>query len=239
MKPLAEGLERVHAAQPHPEIIPQDLLDCREPYAGHWRESSSGWRLLTDAGASCPQWTYCGDAWYAGGTIMECGYRIVLRATPRKSGAHREDRGETDGTTADRCGGCADGWTASWESRAQARPAQSVTLYGRCTRFLASDVSAIPASPARKMRLPGRPSPSSRSPRQKGETELQQLSRFVPRGFLGMAYWYSLYGAHQWLFKEMLRTIAKWAVCRARPETFHTKLQLMPAPRTNNPDTAG
>jgi hypothetical protein len=41
------------------------------------------------------------------------------------------------------------------------------------------------------------------------ETELQQLSRFVPKGFAGLAYWYTLYFPHHWLFRGMLRTIAR------------------------------
>ena len=41
------------------------------------------------------------------------------------------------------------------------------------------------------------------------ETELQQLSRFVPKGFAGLVYWYSLYFPHHWLFRGMLRTIAR------------------------------
>ena len=36
----------------------------------------------TDAGALVPpEWTYCGDEQYAGGTVFECGYRIRLKAS--------------------------------------------------------------------------------------------------------------------------------------------------------------
>jgi hypothetical protein len=37
-----------------------------------------------------------------------------------------------------------------------------------------------------------------------GGTELQQLSRFLPRGISGMLYWYLLYPFHQYVFKGML-----------------------------------
>jgi hypothetical protein len=65
------------------------------------------------------------------------------------------------------------------------------------------------------------------TPLQEGEVELQQLSRFLPRGFLGLLYWYSLYPAHQWLFRGMLRAIAH-AVGKPilkGPERFTPKIQ--------------
>ena len=43
----------------------------------------------------------------------------------------------------------------------------------------------------------------------KGETELQILSRFLPKGLYGICYWYALYPFHHWLFGGMLRSIAK------------------------------
>jgi hypothetical protein len=38
-------------------------------------------------------------------------------------------------------------------------------------------------------------------------TELQQLSRFLPKGLFGILYWYALYPVHQWIFKGMLKNI--------------------------------
>jgi hypothetical protein len=42
-----------------------------------------------------------------------------------------------------------------------------------------------------------------------GRTELQQLSRYVPRGLSGLLYWYTLYPFHQWVFSGMLKGIAR------------------------------
>jgi uncharacterized protein YndB with AHSA1/START domain len=42
-----------------------------------------------------------------------------------------------------------------------------------------------------------------------GGTEIQQLSRFLPEGVLGLIYWYSLYPFHQYVFKGMLKGIAR------------------------------
>jgi hypothetical protein len=47
------------------------------------------------------------------------------------------------------------------------------------------------------------------TPQGNGNTELKQLSRFLPRGLSGFAYWYSLYAFHEWIFGGMLRTVAK------------------------------
>ena len=41
-----------------------------------------------------------------------------------------------------------------------------------------------------------------------GETELQQLSRFLPRGIAGILYWYILYPFHELIFGGMLSSIA-------------------------------
>jgi hypothetical protein len=42
-----------------------------------------------------------------------------------------------------------------------------------------------------------------------GRTELQQLSRFLPKGLSGMVYWYTMYPFHQWIFKGMIQGIAR------------------------------
>ena len=39
-------------------------------------------------------------------------------------------------------------------------------------------------------------------------TELQMLTRYVPRGLLGLAYWYIVYPFHRYVFKGMLERIA-------------------------------
>ncbi len=81
-----------------------------------------------------------------------------------------------------------------------------------------------------EMKLPGEAILEFRiCPVGQGECELQQIARFLPRGFLGLLYWYSLYGAHRWLFKGMLRTIAREVgkpVVKG-PERFEPTLHLV------------
>ena len=45
-------------------------------------------------------------------------------------------------------------------------------------------------------------------PKNNGKTELQQISRYVPRGLSGILYWYALYPFHQFVFRGMLKGIA-------------------------------
>jgi hypothetical protein len=47
-----------------------------------------------------------------------------------------------------------------------------------------------------------------------GHTELQQLSRFLTKGISGLIYWYALHPFHQYVFKGMLRGIARSAGSR-------------------------
>ncbi len=40
-------------------------------------------------------------------------------------------------------------------------------------------------------------------------TELQQVARFLPRGLLGLLYWYTVMPFHHYVFSGMLRGIAE------------------------------
>ena len=42
-----------------------------------------------------------------------------------------------------------------------------------------------------------------------GRLEIQQLSRFLPKGLSGLIYWYLLYPINQWLYRGMLKNLAK------------------------------
>jgi hypothetical protein len=55
-----------------------------------------------------------------------------------------------------------------------------------------------------------------------GRTELRQIARFLPRGLLGLAYWYGVTPFHNYVFDGMLRGIAKAAKTHisSGPERF-------------------
>jgi hypothetical protein len=42
-------------------------------------------------------------------------------------------------------------------------------------------------------------------PQGEGRITLEMVARFLPRGLLGILYWYALFPAHQWLFEGMLK----------------------------------
>ena len=61
-----------------------------------------------------------------------------------------------------------------------------------------------------EMKFPGEASLEFKlHPMQDGRTELQQVSRYVPKGLSGLLYWYILYPFHEWVFRGMLKGIAK------------------------------
>lgn len=64
------------------------------------------------------------------------------------------------------------------------------------------------------------------SPQPGGFTQIQLLSRFMPRGLAGILYWYLLYPFHEMIFSGMLRAIAR-AVGRpivSGPERFTRRI---------------
>lgn len=219
-KPLAEGLRNPVVCQENRirSIIPQHLKDCRETIRlalGREKEQcvETCW---ADAGPiTYPEWAQCGDVPYAGGTVMEAGYRVVLDAAP-----------EEIWETIVRIGGRR-GWFSSrflWALRGlidrlsggmglrrgrpdpvRLRPGDPLDFFRVLEVREASQLSLIS-----EMKFPGEATLEFRLyPLPEGGTELQQLSRFLPRGIMGLAYWYALYPFHQYVFKGMLKGIAR------------------------------
>jgi hypothetical protein len=62
------------------------------------------------------------------------------------------------------------------------------------------------------MKLPGQALLEIRiTPAGTDRCDLTLLSRFLPKGIWGMAYWYALYPFHQYVFSRMLAGMAKAA----------------------------
>jgi len=219
-RPLAEGLRNPVVCQENRirSIIPQHLKDCRETIRlalGLVKEKcvETCW---ADAGPiNYPEWAQCGDVPYAGGTVMEAGYRVVLDAEP-----------DEVWETIVRIGGRR-GWFSSrflWALRGlidrlvggmglrrgrpdpvRLRPGDPVDFFRVLEVREAKRLSLIS-----EMKLPGEATLELRLySLPEGGTELQQLSRFLTRGISGLVYWYSLYPFHQYVFKGMLKGIAR------------------------------
>ena len=78
------------------KIIPQELLSCRQAIdlALERIEQHRVEACWTDAGElRPPEWSYCGDEPYAGGTVLACAYRVRLKNITRGNlGTHSKDR---------------------------------------------------------------------------------------------------------------------------------------------------
>ena len=84
--PLTEGLTSEAVCQENriKEIIPRKLMTCRQAIrlAIDRLQQQKVDTCWMDAGTLLePEWAHCGDAEWAGGTLMECGYRATLKAT--------------------------------------------------------------------------------------------------------------------------------------------------------------
>ncbi|MFC1856492.1 DUF2867 domain-containing protein [Thermodesulfobacteriota bacterium] len=218
--PLTEGLsvpvvckdDRIR------RMIPLQPSSCRETIRkalqkiGH-RAAETCW---SDAGCLLPpEWAYCGDAEYTGGTIMRCGYRVVLHATPEEFwkpiGRIGGDIGWYYGNLLWRFRGGIDRIIGGISIRRGRRHPFELMVGDALDfwRVLAMDAPNKLVLLA-EMKLPGEALLEIEiNPLPKNRSELRMLSKFVPGGLGGLLYWYVLYPFHELIFKGMLESIAK------------------------------
>lgn len=220
--PLTEGLTSNAVCKENRirEIIPQRLLSCREAIRLALEriaqaQVATSW---TDAGdLAIPEWAHEGDADWAGGTILRCGYRAVIDGKPgdiwkpiSKIG------GQTD-------------WyflTSLWRLRGmldrliggvgleRGRRDPRVLHVGDALDFW----RVMKVSPPQRLMLVA----EMKTPGEAllefqlnsvghHQTELRILSRFLPKGLAGILYWYVLYPFHELIFFGMIKAIVKSA----------------------------
>ncbi len=219
-QPLAEGLsaEVVCADNRIRKLIPQKLLSCREAIqiAMERIKQELVETCWSDAGTILPpEWVYCGDADYAGGTILESGFKVLLDAKP-----------ETIWETIRRIGGKT-GWyfaDALWWIRGAAdrliggvglrrgrRHPSKIYVGDALDFFRVLEVE----EPYRlmllaEMKVPGEALVQFEiNPAGPDRSELAILSRFLPSGLGGILYWFCLLPFHELIFYNMLKNIAK------------------------------
>ncbi len=226
--PLAESLKNPMVCSDNriQEIIPQTLLTPREAMRTALEKirSQSVETCWSDAGSVAPpEWVQCGDAPYAGGTILRCAYRTRLKASPEQVWEPiRRIGGPSGWYFADRL------WTLrGWlnvlfggvgRQRSRRHPAELYT--GDALDFW----RVIQMDPPHRLVLFGEMEAPGEAvlefqiePVSENETELRQIGRFLPRGLSGLAYWYVLYPIHQHMYRGSLRAIARKT---ARPVTL-------------------
>jgi len=221
-RPLSEGLGCELVVQEHAirSVIPQKLLTAREAIQMAMERLDqqvikSSWM---DAGSfSKPEWTRYHDAPFAGGTIRDAWYKVTLEGTPQEvwdrlcriggdngwyfgnwlwglrgfidrivggPGTRRGRRHPTDLRTGD---------ALDWWRVLDARPGERLLLLA-------------------EMKAPGEATLEFRiSQKKEGVTELVEIASFKPRGLTGLLYWWSVSPFHFFIFRGMLREIARTA----------------------------
>ncbi|AGW12973.1 SDR family oxidoreductase [Megalodesulfovibrio gigas] len=170
----------------------------------------------SDAGeARAPEWLGCGDAPYAGGTVLGETYRLVLDAPAAQVWQHVTSIGGENGWLFGNILWKLRGWLDTLAGgpglrRGRRHPEQ--LFIGDAVDFW----RVLDVQPNRRlmllaeMRLPGEALLEFRcTPLDEHRTELVQRSRFLPRGLWGLAYWWATFPLHLLIFKGMLRTIGR------------------------------
>jgi uncharacterized protein YbjT (DUF2867 family) len=218
-QPLAAGLANPVVCLDNRirDLIPQELLDCRQTIrlALQRIEQQRVETCWSDAGAlRPPEWAACGDADYAGGTVLSLAYRILLQAAPAEVWPSlRRIGGSTGwyyGDTMWAVRGWADrllggsGLRRGRRHPSELRPGDALDFF-RVLEIEPEQRLLLVA----EMKMPGEATLEFRlSPRPDGVTELTQTARFLPRGLLGILYWYFLDPFHKKIYPGMLRGIA-------------------------------
>lgn len=219
-RPLAEGLRNKVVCRENSirELVPTRLLSCEEAITRALdrtvrHEVETCW---SDAGQQrVPEWIDCGDAPYAGGTVLESAHTLTLAATPaqvwnvivRLGG----DEGWLHGNWMWKIRGLADkliggpGLRRGRRDPEKLRAGDALDFWrvlvaeeNRCLRLLA------------EMKLPGEAllqfDIHEEGP---GRARLTLRARFLPRGLWGIMYWYPLIPVHGPLFRGMLTALAR------------------------------
>jgi len=219
-QPLAEGLSIPVVCNENRilSMVPVRRIDSRTTIRKalervRQEEVDTCW--FDGGGALPPEWTTCGDADYAGGTILQGAHRVMLEAAP-----------EEVWETVQHIGG-SNGWYFAqplWRLRGMIDRAVGGPGLRRGRRHPTElrvgdglDFWRVIAlePPHRMLLLAEMKTPGDAllefNILSKGNqrVQLEMIARFLPRGLLGLAYWYSLLPAHQWLFEGMLKTVAR------------------------------
>jgi uncharacterized protein YbjT (DUF2867 family) len=219
-QPLAEGLRTPVVCRNNliRDIIPQDLLTCREAIRlaldNIVRQSvETSW---TDAGELPPEETsYPGDPKWAGGTLYVNSWKKTIKAPQNVLWRSIVRIGGQNGWyygdwlwhlrgVLDKIGGGV-GLRGDRRNPVHLMPGDTLDFWRiltvnepYCLRLIA------------EMKLPGLAVLEFKlRPLDKGETEVRQTAWFAPRGLNGLLYWTAVFPFHELVFRGMLRGIAE------------------------------
>jgi uncharacterized protein YbjT (DUF2867 family)/nitroimidazol reductase NimA-like FMN-containing flavoprotein (pyridoxamine 5'-phosphate oxidase superfamily) len=223
-KPLAEGLknEVVCADMRIAELIPQDLLTCREAISRALQRvrQQTVDTCWSDAGTvQNPEWMACGDNEYARGTVLSCNYSTVLQATPAEVWESIQtiggERGWYFGNLLWKIRGFIDKIIGGVGLRRGRRDPRNIRVGDALDFWRVLDVQENrKLTLLAEMKVPGEALLEFTLTAQgAGRTELYQSARFLPRGLWGLVYWYLFAPFHVVIFKGMLSGITKHILC--------------------------
>jgi uncharacterized protein YbjT (DUF2867 family) len=232
-RPLVEGIRNEAVCDEHRirDLIPQELAAPREAIRAALRGADDGEAETCWSDAGCltpPEWAYCGDAEYTGGTVLEVGYRAVVEGSPERLWPVVARLGGRTGYYYGRPLWRIRGWmdrVAGGPGLIRGRRDPVNLQVGDAVDFW----RVLSVEPPRRlhllseMRAPGEAVfEMDLEPAAGGATELQLRSRFEPKGLAGLVYWYGLFPVHQAVFRGMLVAMAERAGCalRSPPERF-------------------
>ena len=218
--PLTEGLSSNALCSDKRilSIIPQKLLSPREAIRTALdkiiqEQVDTCW---ADAGdIITPEWAHCGDADWTGGTIMQCGYRVRIKATLddvwlpiSRIGGHTGYY-YADGLWWLR--GLMDRWFGGVGLRRGRRHTTELRVGDALDFWRVLDVAPKERLLLlAEMKVPGEALLEFKINSMRDHyTDLQMLSRFLPKGLWGILYWYTLYPFHERIFFGMLKGVAK------------------------------
>jgi hypothetical protein len=195
------------------DMVPVKLVDSRETIRTaleRLRQEQVDTCWFDGGGVLPPEWTTCGDADYAGGTVCVAVIASCWKPPRRRSGRpSSRSAGATAGILPSplwRLRGMMDRAVGGPGLRRGRRHPVDLRV-GDGLDFW----RVVAVEPPRRllllaeMKAPGDALLEFHPPaRRAGPHRLEMVARFLPRGLAGMAYWYALLPAHQWLFEGML-----------------------------------
>lgn len=202
------------------EIIPLELTDCATAIGralDKVRQHSVD-TCWSDAGqVTAPEWVACGDAPYAGGSVKECSHFVRIQAPVAEIwklvSAIGGETGWYFGDFLWRLRGWMDNFSGGVGLRRGRRDPETLYVGDALDFWRVLDVRENERLLLlAEMNVPGEALLEFRL-RAIGpdETELVQRSRFLPKGLYGLAYWYATYPPHIFIFRGMLKAMAKRA----------------------------
>ncbi len=219
-QPLAEGLaipvicqeNRIHS------MVPVKLTRSRQAIkrALEKIEQEQVDTCWSDGGGALPpEWVTCGDADYAGGTVLRGGHRIVLAATPKEIWESLRRIGGRNGwyfaQPLWRLRGVIDQLFGGPGLRRGRRHPVDLRVgdaldFWRVVSVEPNERLLLLA----EMKAPGDALLEfTLESMGKERVALEMVARFLPKGLAGILYWYAMLPAHDWLFKGMLRTVGQ------------------------------